>query len=100
MTTPAKWKKLHNAADLYTEFHMVTMRLCRQIKMLHGGLKFDNEEGNEEYKDIALQVSKLIEDAFHQHLDPYVIRLEEIDKSIKDNLPKPPGSIILPDDAN
>lgn len=98
MTTPSKWNRLNKAADLYTLQMEVTQALCKTIKGLRGGLRFEGEdtEENRQYRETALAVAKAVEHEFHAHLDPYVERLEEIAKAIKDNLPKPPGSIILP----
>ncbi len=98
MTTPAKWRRLHEAADLYTLHLHVTNELCKAIKGLHGGLKFEGEDTpeNQQWRETALAIAQAVEAEFHAHLDPYVEKLEEIDQAIKANLPKPPGSIILP----
>jgi hypothetical protein len=47
-----------------------------------------------------MAIAHAVESAFHEKLDPYVKRLEELDIAIKSNLPKPPGSIILPGEEN
>ncbi len=102
MTTPSQWRRLHQAADLYTLQMEVTRALCKAIRGLHGGLKFEGEdtEENREYRETAMAICQAVESQFHAVLDPYVKRLEEIDESIKANLPKPPGSIVLPGDSN
>ena len=102
MTTPSKYRRLNEAADLYLEFGKTTLALCQQIKKLHGGLKFDGEASpeNDEWRTTALAISNAVEQAFHQVLDPYVLRLEELDVAIRSNLPKAPGSIVLPGEEN
>jgi hypothetical protein len=102
MTTPSKYRRLREASDLYVEYAVVAMRLCQQIKKLHGGLKFDGPDTpeNEEWKSTAMAIATAIEGKFHEVLDPYVTRLEELDVAIRSNLPKAPGSIILPGEEN
>lgn len=102
MTTPSKWNRLNKAAELYSLQMDVTEHLCKAIKGLHGGLKFEGEdtEENRQWRETALAIAQAVEHEFHATLDPYVARLEEIAKAIKDNLPKPPGSIILPGEEN
>jgi hypothetical protein len=103
MTTPSKWARLNEAAQLYIQFGATAMMLCKTIKGLHGGLKFEGEidtPEKEQMRDTALAISQAVEHEFHKILDPYVKELEEIDLAIKANLPKAPGSIILPGDNN
>ena len=102
MTTPSKYRRLNEAADLYLLFGQTTMHLCKAIQGLHGGLKFEGEATpeNEEWRTTALSIAQAIEFKFHEVLDPYVKKLEEIDLAIKNNLPKPPGSIVLPGEEN
>jgi hypothetical protein len=102
MTTPSKYRRLNEAADLYILFGQTTMHLCKTIKGLKGGLKFEGESTpeNEEWRTTALAIAEAIETKFHEVLDPYVKKLEEIDVAIRDNLPKPPGSIVLPGEEN
>jgi hypothetical protein len=103
MTTPSKYRRLNEAAELYMLFGQTTMQMCKAVKGIHGGLRFEGEVDTPEkqaMRDSILAVALAIETEFHKILDPYVEKLEEIDKAIRDNLPKPPGSIILPGDNN
>lgn len=103
MTTPGQWNRLNHAAELYSMHFEVTEMLCTAIKRLHGGIQLENEITSEEDRamfEVANKVATAVEQAFHHVLDPYVLKLEEISQSIKANLPKPPGSIVLPGDVN
>lgn len=103
MTTPGRYAKLNTAAELYAMHFELTEMLCEAIKKLHGGIRLEQDITSKEQEallEVANQVANSVEAAFHSVLDPYVNKLEEISAAIKANLPKPPGSIILPGEPN
>lgn len=103
MTTPSQYRRLNEAAELYTMHMELTRLLCKTIKQLHGGLKFEGETETPEaqqWRETAMAISQAVETKFHEVLDPVVQRLEELDETIKSKLPQPPGSIILPGQDN
>jgi len=103
MTTPSQYRRLNEAAELYTMHMELTRVLCKTITQLHGGLKFEGEVDTpeaQEWRETALAISQAVESKYHEVLDPIVQRLGELDETIKSKLPKPPGAIILPGSEN
>jgi hypothetical protein len=93
---------LNRAAEGFVQYRNLVKQLCITIKGMKGGLRFEGEdtEENRQWREVAMAISTAIEAEFHKVLDPYVERLEEIDKTIvEENLPKP-SNIILPGDNN
>jgi hypothetical protein len=102
MTTPAQWRKYHEAAEAYVYFLQTSMALCKQIRSLKGGVRIEGEAGPEREQALALaaSIAGAVETEMKKALMPYVERLEKLSISITDRLPKPPGSIVLPGDSN
>ena len=96
MTTPSKMRRLNEAAELYIEYAVVAQRLCSAITSMQGRMTFP-DDWTKDFCDIVQIVLTAQEKAFKEKLMPYVQKLEELDKMIRENIPDPNKRIITPD---
>lgn len=99
MTTPSKYRRLNEAANLYIEFALTTMKLCETIVNMKA--KVSPPEGiDPELAKFIEKIARATEEAFKGELMPFVVHLEKVDAEIKKNIPDPNRRIITPDDTN
>lgn len=102
MTTPSQWRRLHQASDDYVYFMQTAIAMCEKIKGLKSGVRLEGEDSPEKEEALAMAaaIAGAVETEFKRAMQPYIERLEKLALSITNQLPKPPGSIVLPGEEN
>jgi hypothetical protein len=98
MTTPSRHEKARQMAAAFGEMMATVMALVNFIEKMQGQINIVETEENKEWLAAMKHVSGEQERAFKKALEPYTNRIKAIEKVIRDSAPKPPGSIITPDD--
>jgi ABC-type Fe3+/spermidine/putrescine transport system ATPase subunit len=99
MTTPSRYRKLNQAAELYVQFMGTAMVLCQTINNMNAKLVFDDDVPQAS-REILQRVAENQERAFKEQLNPLIERLSNLEKKIRENLPDPNKLIVTPENNN